>query len=329
MEEGIARAHVNIALVKYWGKRDLQLNLPMNGSISVTLDHYAVTASVIVEPRHRSDYLSVNGVEASPTDMRRATEFFGRLRAYAGVSGGIIAQTRTNVPIAAGLASSSAAFAALTKAFALTMRLPWSCSELSQLARLGSGSASRSIHGGFVEWLRGNRDDGQDSYAVPLRTRDSWPSLAFVVVQVEARPKAVSSRDGMQRVVQTSPLYPGWLTSINEDLAKVRDAIRDRDLSLLGLTAESNALKMHATGLAAVPPLLYWTGATVSVIRRVQELREEGLDAYVTVDAGPHPIVVVKYYQAGIVANLLTQIPGVMEAVITRPGPGVEVVSSP
>jgi diphosphomevalonate decarboxylase len=157
---------------------------------------------------------------------------------------------------------------------------------------------------------------------------DSWPLLAFVVVRVESGPKAVSSRDGMQRVVRTSPLYPGWLASINEDLTRVRDAIHEKNLSQLGLAAESNALKMHATGLAAVPPLLYWTGATVSVIRRVQELREEGFEVYVTIDAGPHPVVLVEHHQAGIVADLLSRIPGVTGVVITRPGPGVEAVSS-
>ena len=328
MEEGIARAHINIALVKYWGKRDPSLNLPMNGSISVTLDHYSVTASVVVESCQQGDSLFVNGVPGSSQETQRASEFFSRLRATAGVSGGVTACTTANMPMAAGLASSSAAFAALTKAFALSLRLPWSLPELSRLARLGSGSASRSIHGGFVEWLRGNREDGQDSYAVPLGTMDSWSSLAFVVVQVESGPKAVSSRDGMQRVVETSPLYQGWLASISEDLTRVRQAIHQRNLSQLGLVAESNALKMHATGLAAVPPLLYWTGATVSVIRRVQALREEGLKAYVTIDAGPHPVVLVESHQAATVADLLSQIPGVTGVVITRPGPGVEAVSS-
>ncbi|NMP23682.1 diphosphomevalonate decarboxylase [Sulfobacillus harzensis] len=328
MEEGLARAHINIALVKYWGKRDPRLNLPMNGSISVTLDHYFVTASVAMEPRRQEDRLWVNGAQASPQETQRVSKFFQRLKEYAGVSGGIVARTTANVPMASGLASSSAVFAALTKAFSLSLGLPWSSSELSRLARLGSGSASRSIHGGFVEWVKGIRNDGEDSYAVPLATMDSWPSLAFVVVQVAAGPKAVSSREGMQRVVQTSPLYPGWLASVDHDLTRVRDAIYRQDLSLLGSVAESNALKMHATALAAVPPLVYWTGATVSVIRRVQEMRAAGIEAYVTIDAGPHPVVLVEHHQAADLAYALSTIPDVVEVVTTQPGPGVEAVSA-
>lgn len=327
MHRGVARAPINIALVKYWGKRDARLNLPLNGSISVTLDHYFVTASVGLLPEQSKNDVAVNGVPASGTEHGRVSEFLDRLKEYAGVTGGVQAETTANVPMASGLASSSAVFAALTKAFALSLRLPWSDDQLSRLARLGSGSACRSVHGGFVEWFRGSRPDGEDSYAVPLAPINSWPSLTFLVVKVEAGPKAVSSRDGMQRVVDTSPLYPGWLASVDDDLRQVRDAIIQKDLTLLGLVAESNALKMHATAFSANPPLIYWTGATVSVIRRVQEMRTRGMEAYITIDAGPHPVVLAERRHAQRIADILSEIPGVSEVVATRPGPGVRAVA--
>lgn len=327
MHRGVAQAHINIALVKYWGKRDARLNLPLNGSISVTLDHYFVTASVVLLPDRPNNTVLVNGVQASGIEYGRVSDFLDRLKQFAGVSGGAQAETTANVPIASGLASSSAVFAALTKAFAVSLKLSWSDSDLSRLARLGSGSACRSVHGGFVEWTKGIRPDGQDSFAVPLAPLNSWPSLTVLVVKVKAGSKAVSSREGMQRVVDTSPLYPGWLASVDDDLRKARDAIAQKDLTRLGLVAESNALKMHATALSARPPLIYWTGATVSVIRRVQEMRIAGLEAYVTVDAGPHPIILADRRQAPDIADRLSEIPGVAEVVATRPGPGVKAVA--
>ncbi|MDA8204462.1 MAG: diphosphomevalonate decarboxylase [Thermaerobacter sp.] len=327
MKQAVARAHANIALVKYWGKRDDRLILPMNGSISMTVDKFYVTTSVTFDQRLTADSLIINGSQAARDDQARVSEFLNLVRKWAKTDERAVIRSVNSVPVASGLASSSAAYAALAKAAALALGMPWSSAELSRLARRGSGSASRSIYGGFVEWLKGSRDDGSDSYAVPLAPPDYW-DLVMVIARVDEGKKAISSRDGMRRVVETSLFYAGWLATVDSDLETVREAIGRRDFSALGKTAEMNALKMHATALGADPPFIYWSGATVEVIRRIQRLREEGIEAYVTIDAGPHAAVLCRKADAGAVRAALAEVHGVKEIIATEPGPGVRSVPS-
>ena len=194
------------------------------------------------------------------------------------------------VPRASRLAYSSAVYAALTKASALALDMPWSSIDLSTLARLGSRSAARSIYGGFVEWIKGARSDGDDSYAVPLTPLDYW-DLSIVIVVVGHGAKSVSSREGMKRVVDTFLFYAGWLATVEADLNAVRAAILLRDFSTLGQISEANAFKMHTTALGATPPFIYWTGTTLDVTQSIQRWRMQGLEAYATIDVGAHVAV--------------------------------------
>jgi diphosphomevalonate decarboxylase len=317
-----ARANVNVALVKYWGKRDARLNLPANGSISITLDGLHVDATCAFGAGEGDAY-SIDGAPAPAPDDARLRGFLDVVRREAGIEAPVRVATASGVPIGVGLASSAAAFAALALAASRAAGLRLEPPALSALARRGSGSAARSIFGGFVEWHRGVRDDGRDSIAEPLLDPAAWDVRVVVAVTSAAR-KAVSSRDGMARAT-ASPFYPAWVELAGQDLAEARAAIRARDLEALGLVAERSALSMHAVGLAARPPLLYWRGATVECVHRVWALRAEGTPAFVTIDAGPQVKVLCAAADAAAVAAALRDVPGVERVLTCAPGRGAEV----
>jgi diphosphomevalonate decarboxylase len=319
-----ARANVNVALVKYWGKRDAALNLPATGSISLTLDGLSVESRCAFG-MGAADACVIDGTTASPDDVAKVLRFVDLVRCQAGIEARAQVSTTSGVPSGIGLASSAAAFASLALSTSRAAGLELEPAALSALARRGSGSAARSIFGGFVEWHRGERADGCDSFATPLLDRTAWDVRMVVAVTSTVR-KAVSSRDGMQRAA-ASPLYPAWVETAERDLAAARRAIAARDLEALGLVTEHSALKMHAIGLAANPPLLYWRGATVECIHRVWALRNEGVRGYVTIDAGPQVKVLCDPTDAVRIAAALTDVPGVERVLTCRPGAGADVVA--
>jgi len=322
--ETTARANVNVALVKYWGKRDSVLNLPASGSISVTLDGLW-TESTVAFGGGEADLVGIDGVPAAGEEAGRVMRFLDLVRIEAGRRDRARVRTRSTVPRGVGLASSASAFASLAVAASRAAGLDLSRPALSALARRGSGSAARSIFGGFVEWHRGERDDGVDSIAEPLLAPEDW-DVRVVVAVTSAAPKAVSSREGMARAA-ASPLYPAWVAGAEGDLEEARAAIRARDIEALWLLAEHSALKMHAIGLAARPPLLYWNGATVECIRRVWALRAEGTKGFVTIDAGPQVKVLCDPADAAGIAHALGDVRGVERVLTCAPGAGVEVIA--
>jgi diphosphomevalonate decarboxylase len=319
--ETTARANVNVALIKYWGKRDATLNLPATGSISLTLDGLWVEASC--QFGSESDDCTIDGRPPSDDDRAKILGFVDLVRAEAGIEARARIRTTSGVPAGIGLASSAAAFAALAAATSRAAGLRLEPPALSALARRGSGSAARSIFGGFVEWHRGERPDGRDSIAAPLRAAGDWDVRVVVAVTSEAR-KAVSSRAGMQRAA-ASPFYPAWVETAARDLDEARRAIAARDLDALGLVAEHSALKMHAVGFAARPPLVYWRGATIECLHRVWALRAEGTPGYVTIDAGPQVKVLCDAAAAPRLSAALRDVPGVERVLVCAPGGGVEV----
>jgi diphosphomevalonate decarboxylase len=323
--DSTARANVNVALVKYWGKRDTALNLPATGSISLALDGLGTEAAVAFCGGSEADRVVIDGVDAAGEEASRVARFLDLVRARARRRERASVAMRSTVPRGIGLASSAAAFAALALAASRAAGLALDPPELSALARRGSGSAARSIFGGFVEWHRGERADGVDSFAEPLAPVDHW-DVRTVVAVTSTVPKAVSSRDGMLRTA-ASPFYPAWVAGAEGDLAETRAAIRARDLEALGLVAEHSALKMHAAALAARPPLVYWRPATVDCIHRVWALRAEGVPAFFTIDAGPQVKVLCAPADAPRVAAALEAVPGVERIVTCRPGRGAELIA--
>ena len=318
-----ARAHANIALVKYWGKRDGSLNLPAAGSLSLTLE--ALTTTAAVEPiEGASDELVLDGHPVTGGGLARFSSWLDIVRQRAGTGTRFRAESANDFPTASGLASSASAYAALALAASRAAGLTLDARELSVLARRGSGSAARSVFGGLVVMRRGARADGTDAFAETLVSaaeldRD-WPLAMVVAVVGGGKVKSLSSRAAMEHCAETSPLYDGWLASVPGDLAAARAAIERRDLHALGEVAEQSALTMHAAALAARPAIAYFRPATIALIDAVQELRRRGLSAFYTMDAGPHVKVLTTRDEAPQVAERVGQVPDVTRVITSAPG---------
>jgi len=320
-----ARAGANIALVKYWGKRDPVLNLPATGSLSMTLDGLGTTTTVSFDDALARDEVVLEGQRATGAFRERVSRFLDFVRQEAGISAHARISTRNSVPTAAGLASSASGFAALALAATRAAGLDADLGRLARLARRGSGSAPRSLLGGFVELPAGIEDDGTDCVPVQLAPPDAW-DVALVVALAAIGPKEVGSTEGMERTRQTSPFYPVWLARAPSDLRDAREAVADRDLERLGRVAEASCFAMHGAMLGCAPPLLYWTGATVEAVRRVRTLRHDGVPGFVTIDAGPHVKVLCAASVAATFARELARVPGIESVLVERPGPGAEIV---
>ena len=328
MTSATAVAGTNIALVKYWGKRDEALNLPATGSLSLTLDRLGTRTRVAFDGGGEAgDRVTLDGAPAVEKVAARVSAFLDRVRARAGIATRATVVTDNSVPTAAGLASSASGFAALAVAAARAANLDLSPAELSVLARLGSGSAARSIFGGFVEMAPGARADGSDAAAHPLPSGIGW-DVRLVVAITAAGEKAIGSTAAMRRTAGTSPYYEGWIRGVAGDLAAARAAIAGRDLAALGAVAERSALRMHASAMAADPPILYWNPATVGAMTRVRALRDAGTSAFFTIDAGPHVKVLCEAGDAEAIAAALAEVPGVLRTLIAAPGPGAQVVEA-
>lgn len=273
----------NIALCKYWGKRHTELNLPVNGSLSVSLGDLGTTTTLT---RAASDSLTLNGQALANDEVfvRKVFAFIDLFRGTQDIN--IAVDTVNSIPTSAGLASSASGFAALTLALNDFFRLDLPLPVLSAFARMGSGSAARSLYHGFVEWHKGEQADGMDSFAEPIST--IWQDFRLGLVKISTAEKKINSRDGMNRTVETAQLYQAWPKQAEHDLQKIRHAIAERDFISLGETAEHNALSMHATMIATWPPVLYWQSQSVTTMQTVWALRAQGLPVYFTMDAGPN-----------------------------------------
>ncbi|AUJ58655.1 dihydrofolate reductase [Coxiella-like endosymbiont of Amblyomma americanum] len=280
---GQAFAPSNIALCKYWGKRNLELNLPFTSSLSVSLDNKGADAKISFSTKQCHE-LIVNNNLLNTENCYKQHSLWAFLKELVFNTQAVRLQLHFNIPIAAGLASSACGYAAIVKA--VNDFFGWHLDEktLSILARLGSGSACRSIFNGFVQWYRGTDPNGMDSYAEPINAH--WPSLRIGIYIISSQKKKISSREGMNRTVSTAALYTAWLKKANKDFFHLKKAITQKNFSLLGRTAESNALAMHATMLSAWPPLMYFSPKTIQMIQKIWELRATGMEIYFTQDAG-------------------------------------------
>jgi diphosphomevalonate decarboxylase len=297
-----ATAHPNIALVKYWGKRDEALILPHQSSLSVTLAPLSVTTTV--EWGAGADSVEINGEAARGSELTRVVALLDLVRTPKLGRARVV--SHGNFPKAAGLASSAAGFAALAVAARAAAGLPRDVKAESVLARQGSGSACRSIQGGVCIWHRGKAADGADSFATQELNEKHWPELRLLVAMVSREEKEVKSRDGMKSAVETSPYYPAWTRDAEEEVPRALAALRARDLKAIGEIAEKNAWRMHATSLAADPPLCYLKPQTLEVIAALAGLRRDGVPAYFTLDAGPNPVVLTDAaHEAAVEAALV------------------------
>ncbi|MFH7595711.1 diphosphomevalonate decarboxylase [Streptomyces racemochromogenes] len=317
----VATAHPNIALVKYWGKQDEELVLPLADSLSMTLDVFPTTTCVTRCPGAPADTVTMDGRPASQEAARRVVRFLDLVRQRSACDDRASVATRNTVPVGAGLASSASGFAALALAAAAAYGLGLDPAGLSRLARRGSGSAARSVFGGFALWhAPGPHAPDPDAacYAEPLA--GVRVDAALVVVLLDTGPKSVSSREAMRRTVATSPLFPAWLAATRLDLRHMRAALEAGDLATAGEIAEHNALGMHATLESADPPVRYLTEQSHRVLEQVRALRTAGAGCWATMDAGPNVKVLCPGDQATRIAERLTTATG-FPAVVARPGP--------
>ncbi len=323
-----ARAHANIALIKYWGKRDEQLNLPAVGSISLTLSELWSETTVQFDPQLTKDELILNGQPANEKESQRTRRFLNLIRqqAKSHLKARIVSQN--NFPTAAGLASSASGFAALTLAATTALNLKLDGKALSILARQGSGSAARSVFGGFVEMHAGIQDDGQDAFAEQIAPPDYW-DIRLLIGITSTLPKKTGSTDGMTLSKQTSPYFQAWVDAQPADLQAMRQAILKRDFEQLGVLSEHSCLKMHALALSSNPGLLYWNATTVEAMHAVRELRAQGTAAYFTIDAGPQIKVLCLPEDEAKVQQMLEALPGIQSVVRNAPGPDPILMEAP
>ena len=319
-----AIAQPNIALVKYWGKRDAALNLPAAGSLSITLDALHTRTRVCFDEALATDDTTLNG-ERDDAQSHKISAFLDLFRARAGVTAPARVETGNDFPTGAGLASSASGFAALAVAADCALGLGLDARELSILARRGSGSAARSIFGGFVEMAAGTREDGEDAFATPLLDADAWP-LEVVVAITSRKKKAVDSRAGMETSQRTSPYYRDWIATVPSDLADARQAVQARDFEKLARVSEASCLAMHAVMLATRPALIYWNGATLDCIQCIRALQAGGAGVFFTIDAGPQVKAVCLPDHTSRVADALRNVTGVEDVLVSGLGDGARVV---
>jgi len=311
-----AVSHPNIAFIKYWGNRQDDLRLPANGSISMTLGALLTRTSVRFDPQLGADQLTVNGQPASEEARLRVSAHLDYIRGLSRSSERAVVDSQNDFPSAAGLASSASAFASLTLAACAAARLELDPRAYSRVARRGSGSAGRSVFGGFVEAYTGEAD--LDGYAQQLAAPDHWDLVDWIVITSQAA-KPVGSSDG-HRLAATSPLQAARLADAPRRLNLCRQAILQRDFAALARVVELDSNLMHAVMLTSQPALLYWQPETVELMHSISRWREQGLSVCYTVDAGPNVHCLCLGEQAEQVRHQLESL--VPEARMIRSGAG-------
>ena len=311
-----AQAHPNIAFIKYWGNRDERLRLPMNASISMNLEGLYTRTTVSFQPSLALDELVINGHEMTGSGLARVSAILDELRAASGLQQRAEVSSENNFPTGAGIASSAAAFAALALAASKAAGLEWDEARISRLARHGSGSACRSVPGGFVEWHAGSGDE--DSVAVSIAPPDHW-ALVDCVALVDAAHKSTGSTEG-HALAPTSPLQPARVADAPRRLEICRRSILGRDFDLLAAIIELDSNLMHAVMMTSNPVLMYWQAATLTVLHAVRDWRAAGLPVAYTIDAGPNVHVICPQSEAGKVAEKLRDLPGVHDVLTCRVG---------
>lgn len=311
-----ARAHTNIALIKYWGKKDQELFIPYNSSLSLTLDRF-YTDTTVKPSTDEYDHFILNDEEQPAEEVQKIQKFLNLFRKEAKNTRPLTIESTNHVPTAAGLASSASAYAALAMALNGFFELGLDATTLSTYARKGSGSATRSLFGGFVEWEKGI--DDKTSHAI--KVDDGTWDIGLLICIVNDQKKKISSRKGMAHTVATSPFYDDWVKTSADDLVAMKAAIAAHDIEQVGQIAEHNAMKMHATTLSANPPFTYFEPESVQLIQTIQGLRKKGYHAYVTMDAGPNVKVVAPYHELESIKQELLALLPEEQLLITKAGP--------
>lgn len=315
-------APANIAFIKYWGKRDERLRLPTNSSVSMNLSAATTTTTVEFSDSYQEDDIQFVDDEATQRETTRIVAHLDRIRKRAKSSLRARVVTQNSFPKSSGIASSASGFAALTVAAAGALGLTLAEKELTTLARLGSGSACRSIPDGFVEWLAGKTNDASHAYCLYPHTH--W-DLRDIVAIVDTEKKKVASTEGMDGVI-TSPLFQTRLAAIPGRIARVKAALQKKDIALLGAVLEEECLDMHRVCQTQIPPLYYWNDVTRDIIRAVGEWRKGGLAVYFTIDAGPNVHLICEAKDEQVVVEKVKTLSGIEQVIINKPAQGAHLI---
>jgi len=325
MHSATAQAHPNIAFVKYWGNRDDALRLPANGSISMNLDGLLTRTTVSFQRSLPFDELIINGREVTGPALERVSGLLDvvRERARLGMKAEVVSEN--NFPSGVGIASSASAFAALALAASAAADLHLSQAELSRLARRGSGSASRSVPAGFVEWTPGEADE--DSFATSIAPAGHWQLTDCIAVVSEGH-KPIGSTQG-HALAGTSPLQAARVADAPRRLDICRRSILDRDFAALTDIVELDSNMMHAVMMTSTPPLHYLVATSLAVTGSVRQWRRDGLQACTTVDAGANVHVICPLAFASDLTARLRLIAGVQDVLVAGPGGAAVIVEEP
>ena len=320
-----ARAHSNIAFVKYWGNRDRRLRLPANSSISMNLAGLHTTTTVEWDGELKQDRLAINGAEAADSAIERVCDHLDLLRARFKIRRFARVCSWNNFPMGTGIASSASAFAALTVAASAALGLQLSERELSTFARMGSGSAARSIPAGFVEWHAG--DSHKTSFAQTFAPPKHWDLIDVIAIVSRAHKRTGSSLG--HETAGSSILQPARISSAAERLFSVKSAILHRDFKLFAEVVEEDSNLMHAVMMTSNPPLLYWEPLSLAVMKAVRHWRTvEQLQVCYTLDAGPNVHCICAASDADAVTRRLRALSAELDIMRSSAGCGAYVVTA-
>jgi diphosphomevalonate decarboxylase len=320
-----ARANPNIAFIKYWGNRNDALRLPANGSISMNLDGLETRTTVCFDESLLTDNIKINGKITGEAAHARVSKMLDEVRTLAAIQHFAWVESENNFPTGTGIASSASGFAALALAATKAAGLHLDDVLLSCLARRSSGSACRSIPGGFVEWAAGTED--ANSYACTLAPAEHW-DLVDCIAMISAEHKSVGSTEG-HSLAGTSPLQSARVNDAPRRLDICRQAILKRDFAAFAEIVEADSNLMHAVMMTSCPPLFYWQPATLAVMRSIVIARAKGLPVCYTIDAGPNVHVICTGTSAEETAQLVGNIPGVREVRLAKVGGPARLVGNP
>ena len=316
-----ALAHSNLAFIKYWGKKNEILKLPANSSLSVNLSNLYTITTVEFSEKFLTDEIKINQEENQKESLRVVKHLY-LIRKKARINWKAKVVSQNNFPKAAGFASSASGFAALTLATTKALELNLSEKELTILARLGSGSACRSIPDGFVEWKTGEKNE--DSYAYSIFPSNYWKISIFALV-LKTSEKKISSSEG-HRLAPTSPFFKTRLKKIDEKIFRLKKFIKERNFLSFGNLIENEALEMHAIMFTSQPSLIYWDEETIKLIKFVHELRMKKLPVYFTIDAGPNPYLICEEKNEKNLLKKLKKINAIKNIIINYPSTGAKVI---
>lgn len=322
MDKATAKAPANIAFIKYWGKINEDLRLPANSSVSMNLSNASTTTSVEFDTKYTQDNLVINNKVADTGEIKRVSEHLDRIRKKARIGTFARVISKNNFPKGAGIASSASGFAALTLAASKAAGLNLSKRELSILARLGSGSACRSIPDGFVEWKKASSSEG--SFAYSLFPANYWDIRDLIAIVGETS-KKVGSPEG-HALAQSSPFYRRRILGMEKKVKLLKSVLKREKFTEFGELLEEEAINMHLVMMSSIPPLFYWLPETLEIILNIRGWRENGLECYFTIDAGPNVHVICKGKDANKIKSRLIALKGVKRVLVNRPARGARLI---